>query len=741
MRKECLMSAKRKWRGCVAKRADSTCRTLAFCLLATASAIRAGAEAEWFAGHGDISDVSRWSQEPRKLVENPDGTVTTNSVWCRFRTAGDGAKNYAVTLSRDLRIEALGWLGKDSDLVVRLDLAPYALSFSYSDSVRMMGSPALRLESGTLSTLKLDGGYGSVVFWEGASNATFVVDGPDAVLDGGVNVRGGDFCAVEVLNGGRVTRGVNLHGFSNNRLLVSGQGSLVDFAGEDFNVGGWHKQNEVINGTGFVTNNVARIAAGGVVTNVRNVICGNYGSHGLLDVDGGTLFATGDFIIGRTEYSHGNTVRIANGARVVLPEGKRIAVGATTNSEKFGCGQTLLFENYRNDRKEMAGFNIGTAYDWEADYGAASSNHTVKIVNSIIDIPVDGRFSTYGGANNGIVVAAGSKVSVGLDDEGNLVEGGNGITIGGGNSSHGNYLIVTGEGSVVSNFNKNCGTRLSSRNARGTLIEASDGGVFYGRAGMNVGTEEAFPDGGGATVRAVRGGRIAVQTLSLGKKISSGGQMASNRVESVDGGFVEVELLRFWGQGNTVFLSNGVVRVTNEFYTNFRDEEDCGRNTTLVFAGETPRFEMAGNHHAVNCAAVFRYEIPVGGYRTIPYERTAANSKIALKDDTRIELAGDGFLRKGGRTALMKAPGGVSVEHRETVVSETSGDDGTTAMTSRVVTTDVTATKLAEWNKNVPKGCALYLSNDAETLAPSKDGTGAILAFRAPKWGFHVIFR
>ncbi len=693
------------------------CKALAFCLAAAVPFAGAAADSYWSHGNGDICDASLWSADPRYLVDNGDGTVTTNEAWCRFLKPS-GTNDYTVTMSEDMRLFALAQQNAEPSLTVRLALAPHTLSLSYNDAFRIQGNNNnVRLESGTLSTQKPDGGYGSVVFWDKVDHATFAVDGPDAVLDGPVNLRGGNFCAVEVLNGGKVTRGVNLHGYSNNRLLVSGAESSVNFIGANFDVGGWHKQNDVIDGKGFVTNNIARIADGGMVTNVNEAVCGFYGSHSLLDIDGGMLFAN-RLRIGRTAYSHDNTVRIANSARVVLSGQKRIEVGAAEAETVFGGGQTLIFENYRNDRKDVVGFDVGTVRDWEADYGKASSNNTVKIVNSVIDIPVDGRFSTYGGANNGIVVSGGSKVNVCLDDNGNLVDNGSGIIVGGGNFSHGNYLIVTGEGSVISNFNMNSGTQLSPRNARGTLLEASDGGVFYGRAGMNIGVgvsvngETVGADGGGATVRAVRGGRIAVQTLSIGKTISHGGQMASNRVESIDRGLVEVMRLRFWGQGNTVFLSNGTVRVTNEFYTVYGDTEDHGKNTRFVFAGTSPRFEHTGNYHAIRRETILRYEIPDGGYAAAPYERTAANAAIAVPDDTTLELDLSGFLHSGGRTALMKAPGGIQISEM----------------------------LLNKWNAGLPEGCSLYLSK-SETLVPSADGTGTILAIRAPRRRFQVIVR
>lgn len=654
------------------------------------------ADAFWFAGDGCITDYSKWSNDPRY----------NNDLWCYFRTATAGSsKTYSVTMSEDMRIKAI--FQCEQGLDITWNFYPYTLYFNYADNIRMNNANnTIRLTGGTLSSEKEDkSGYnGSIVI--DSDYETLIADGPTAIIDTGINMRGGNFCTTVITNGAKALRCVDIHGYSNNRLIVSGEGSLVNYRGsENFNIGGWHKQGDVIAGTHVVSNNYAHIGNGGVVTNINNVMCGYYGSFGFLDIDGGRLYAK-SAIINNSTYASNNTIRIANNSVVAFSDTKYIRMACSDSSVNPITGARLILDHWENDPEKFSGFVIGTTYDWEPNYGSGSSNNVVEIKNgSNITIPHDGKFVVGGGINNGVEISGGSKVIVGADANGDPTSG-NGVVIGDQNTSYRNYLKVFGTGTALTNLNTNVGLRVGYRNARDNLLEVSDGAELFSYKGIAIGIDSSYPNSGGHTVRVTRNGRlIGRDGINFGHYMDNGGTVASNRLEVTDGGYADFYRLRFFGQGNEVFVSNGTIRVGMEFYTIYGGEDERGTNTVITFAGDSPRIVIDGDYQRIYRGTIFNFIVPRGGYKTVPYEFAKKDADIVFQQDNNefnFDIS-DFCHHGGGKTVLMKSTKGFQISD-------------------------------AQWallRKNLPPQCSLYLSDNPETLKPAVSG-GNLMVLRTP---------
>ena len=670
-------------------------------MVAACAATMVGAafgSAQWYAGDGCLTDLEKWTENP---VHPKEGGG--DGPWVYFMKSSEGSLDYTVTLGADLRIRAL--FQNEKNLTVHADFAPYTLYTTYSDAMRVKSNGStFRLESGTFSTKTLDESYGSINYWDNVNGATFAVDGPTAMVDGAINMRGGYGCACIITNGAKVTRGVNVHGYSNNRLVISGEGTEVKCLNDQFNVGGWHKQGEVTAGTACVTNNTCIISDGARVYDASAVYCGQYGSFSTLDVDGGIL-ETEAVIIGTTAYSSNNTMCVRNGGKLLLGATKyiRLSCGDSTQGDKDAgsCGNTFELDNAVLD-DTFAGFVIGTTYDWEPTYGRGNSNNTVRIRHQNLTIPVSSKFYTMGGRNNGVEITDGSVVTTYTAPY-----------VGHGNYAHDNWLRVD-NGAILSNLTENTGFKLAIRNGRRGRLEVLNNGLLWSLKSICLSAETAVTQGGGSLLHVASGGRVATETsIEIGRQMEYGGALASNRLEVVDGGSVECSRLRFYGLGNEVLVSNATLTVNSEFYSVYSNEENAGKDTRFIFAGKTPRFVMNGTYNHFYRQAHLKFVIPEGGYDTIPYENTVG--AFSIQGDSTMDFDIEGFRKTGGKTVLMKVPAGQTFSFGA-----------------------------GQWEKlleKVPQGCHLYLSDDETTLRPAATG-GHLMVFRAPKsGGLMIIFR
>ena len=650
-----------------------------------------GADAHWIGGSGCLTgdalmDTTKWTADPRHSAK-------TSGPWVCFKKATQDEANpldYTVTLSEDLRVNSV--FQNVADLTVHMQFHPYTFYTSFGDAMRLQGKNAvLSLEGGTICSKDLADTYRSINFWDGVEGFEFRVDGPTAVLDASLNMRGGYGCRVVVANGAHLLRPLDIHGYCNNLAIVTGEGTYVDYlSNNNLNVGGWHKKGDVTSGTRPVTNNCMRVTDRAELRNISEIRCGDYGSYSLLDVDGGCIFAKSAYV-GTTQYASNNVLRIANASTFELTSPKYVVLACQNNTNPGSCGNRLVFDCFTNDCTKLTGFATGTTYDWEGDFGIGASNNSVRVSGSKLTIPAtDGKFYVAGGANNGMVVADGSVVCMGIDADGTKGNGG-AICLGDGNYSHGAYLVVTGAGTVVSNFNQNVGTRIGMRSARNCRLEVLDGAAFHSEKGISVSgsSNGAVTQGGGHLIRVAGGLLTSDETLNLGREMSAGGACASNRVEVSDGGEIKVRMLRLHGQGNAIIVSNGTLMVDFEFRTNYENTEECGGRTTVVFAGARPCFRVNGPYADFQREATIRFEIPAEGYETVPFE---AAYGFTVRD-SRAEFDVERYRRAGGGTLTLMRAG-------------TAGS-GTISMTDE---------QLATLREGLPSGCRLTLAADRKEL-------------------------
>lgn len=637
------------------------------------------ADAKWYAGDGCLNNLDLWTGG------SPVHTAEQSGPWVYFFKSTAGAMAYTVTLNADMRWNAL--FQNQQNLEVTMDLAPYTLYLNFGDAIRLQSNGStLRLKSGTLSSLQLSSGYGAINYWDNAQDVTFIADGESAVVDAPINMRGGYGCTCIITNGAKVLRGAQIHGYSNNKLIISGEGTEVYYLNDQFNVGGWHKQGDVMAGAAQVTNNYALVNDGAQLKNVGDVFVGFYGSFCTLEVDNATINAN-YLTIGQTSYSSNNTLRVKNGGKILLGGDKYVKLAAHANNDLGSCNNLVEFDNA--DLSALKGFNIGSQADWEPEYGRGCHNNLLRMKNQYWELPNDSKFNIMGGSSNGVEITDSSLVITHA-----------GMLIGYGNHSHNAFLRITNN-SVVSNFNENVGTQIGGRNGNHVLMEVTGGAKYWMAKGCTLG----FPDASrsyGAILRVSDGAEfITEESICAGRLMSNGGAASSNRIEVLSGATVTAERVRFFGLGNELLVSNATLRVKSEFRSSYHDTEDGGANTIFTFAGTTPRIVMEGLYNGFQRAAHFNFIVPAGGYQTIPFESTATQN-INIKGGCTLSADVEAWRKTGGgKCILMKAQSGYGFSFE--------------------------AGQLELLQSNLENGVRLYLSDDEATLSPSTTGNLLVL--------------
>ena len=251
------------------------------------------------------------------------------------------------------------------------------------------------------------------------------------------------------------------------------------------------------------------------------------------------------------------------------------------------------------------------------------------------------------------------------------------------------------DSAVVTNLELSAGTRIDGEN---TLFEVVSGAELYVANGMQQGYSSAVSN---IFVRVEDGGRIVCpsqKSYVIGNTSQGSGADWNTTLYIGDNGRLDTYYLRIFGYGNALFVSNGTVNVDYEFRTTYSNTEDAGGRTRLTFAGSSPRFVMNGKYFDFQRDATIRFEIPSGGYTTVPVEQTGAESNVKMSiKDCAIEVAAEEYAKSGGGTlTLMKSNQSISISDAQ----------------------------LTAFQNGLPEGCALSLSADSKELQPRVKSAG-----------------
>lgn len=258
-----------------------------------------------------------------------------------------------------------------------------------------------------------------------------------------------------------------------------------------------------------------------------------------------------------------------------------------------------------------------------------------------------------------------------------------------------NTVMRIHDGAVVTNLELSAGTRLAGENTR---LEVLSGAELYVANGLHQGYEAAVSN---IFVRVEDGGRIvsaSQKTYQVGNTNQGSDADWNTTLWIGDNGRLDAYYLRFYGYGNALIVSNGTVNVDYEFRTTYSNTEASGGRTRVTFAGASPRFVVNGQYCAFQRDATIRFEIPSGGYTTVPCEQTGATSsnKMSIMDCT-LEVDAEQYAKSGGGTlTLMKSNQSISISEAQ----------------------------LTAFQNGLPEGCRLSLSEDGKELQLKVKGAG-----------------
>ena len=274
-------------------------------------------------------------------------------------------------------------------------------------------------------------------------------------------------------------------------------------------------------------------------------------------------------------------------------------------------------------------------------------------------------------------------------------------------SSYGHEIDIGGTGTRVDIRNANGGIRLYGSNnvvrihdgavvtntvttvAYDSRFEVLSGAKLYQTGDIGQGTSVA---GSNSLVR-IEGGSVVLDNkgYAIGRTDMTSDRDWNNTLWVGDGGSLSALRLRIYGYGNEVVVSNGTLEASGEFNTIYGNTVADGGRTRVTFAGSRPRFLAGGPSAKFQREAIIRFEIPRGGYETIPfvYVGGASVRTLTFSDDCTMEVDAEGYARNGGGTlTLMTSDQPISIS----------------------------SAQLTAFQNAMPEGADLFLSEDGKAL-------------------------
>ena len=436
---------------------------------------------------------------------------------------------------------------------------------------------------------------------------------------------------------------------------------------------------------------------GGVVTNFYGR-WGNRGSNAKMIIDGGYYYGStsGSLTLGNarttvkdsdvvTGWPTNNSVTVRNGGVFTMPDGKVITVGAQ------GSGHSVTVESGAEMNVET--IYLGTNADTYQD-DKNCSNRLVVASGAHLNLYTSLACKRTSFGHEIDIGGEGTRVDIRKDALGNA---GGGITL-----YASNTVVRIHDGAVVTNLEKSAGTRIDGENV---LLEVLSGAELYVANGMQQGFSAAVSN---IFVRVEDGGRIVTETKTAYQvgNTNQGSDADWNTTLWVGtDGVLDTYYLKCFGYGNSFVISNGTVNVGFEFRTTYNNNEETGGRTRMTFAGTKPRFVVNGQYCNFYRNPTIRFEIPAGGYTTIPFEQTVANNY-----------------------GIAPVPSGVAMEF-DVEAYRKSGGGTVTLMKS--VSPLMDAATLESLQSSVPEKCSLVLAeNNTELRLTVKPESGLTIIFR-----------
>ncbi len=483
-------------------------------------------------------------------------------------------------------------------------------------------------------------------------------------------VTNGGYISGKLMSGGS---GANIR---NGVILISGRdadGTPSIYDGKDNysyvfdndNAGGGFTM--LVNDGGVVTNFCA--AWGNRGSNAKMVIDGSYyygSSNNNLNLGANRTGSSGAY----TGWPTNNSVTVKNGGYFTMPKGRQIAIGGQGNnnwvSVESGSEMNVdhIFLGDSGNSNQTDDHNYGNRL-------SVSGGAYLNIYGSL-------QAKSWSFGHEIDIGGAGTRVDIRRDPRG---EAGGGIYL-----AASNTVMRIHDGAVVTNYELSAGTRLLN-NVR---LEVLSGAELCVENGVGQGYDSATSN----SFVLVEGGRILVpsgKTYQVGTTSMTSERDWNNTLWVGDGGTLETYRLRVFGYGNALVISNGTVDVGFEFRTTYQNTEESGGRTRMTFAGSHPRFLMRGKYLNFQREGIIRFEIPRGGYTTVPFEQTGAESGywMSIAGDCAMEFDVHRYARGGGGTlTLMKSN----------------------------LTIVISDSQMEKLRKGLPEGSTLFLTDDKTEL-------------------------
>ena len=433
---------------------------------------------------------------------------------------------------------------------------------------------------------------------------------------------------------------------------------------------------------------------GAIVTNFSGAI-GNRGSNAKMIVDNGYLYASSTkekhLTLGgnRTKNSDktayigwptNNALIVRNGGFLDVPAGNNITVG------EHGYDNYMSIES--NGKVDVEYLYVGhrdiNNNTDEKNYGSklfVSSGAYLNIFSGLYIRP-----HSFGHLVD--ISGEGTRVDIRVDERG---VPGHGIYFGGSNCT-----LRVRDYAVLTNLEMSAGTRFMGNNCRFEVL--SHASCFITN-GVHLGTSTDK-----CCVMLVEGGSVDTceRTIDIGTSGTSPDEDMGNMLWVGTDGFVDAYRIRYYGYGNILVVSNGTVNVDEEFRTTYGNTTEWGGRTKVVFAGERPHFVLKGGYCDFQREANVHFDIPSGGYTTIPFEQVGETHFMTIKDCT-MSFNLEAYRKSGGgELTLFKS-------EKEIVISDA---------------------QLATFQASTPEGCRIFLSSDRKELKLRVNKRGSIVLIK-----------
>ncbi len=602
-------------------------------------------------------------------------TVSTNANFLIGGTNGSGAEFVAQVDTHSFGTNLIvGFGGSGNRLVVSNGGDVVAPDF-YIGQLATSSNNTVEVTGGG-STFKVGDDF--FVGNEGSSNRL-------VISSGGI---------VAITNRGQVRIG-NTNNSSNNLVLVTGNGSSLT-SDDGFRVGGAGSSNtleirdggvvmvnEGISRIGLATNssnNFVLVTDGGKWTNSQELRVGERGSFNRLDIsNGGSVFAGNDgFYIGSSNTSSNNSVLVTGSNSTITTLG-RLFVGneGSSNSLTISNGATVAVSSnssigFTNNSSNNLVLVTGPGSIWsnslEITIGRdGSGNRLVISDGGSVLVGSNGGFTigfTNSSSNNSLLVTGAgtngpSSLVIGKDmyvgdmgssnrlevAAGGFVETG-ALYFGDSSNSFNNSVLVTGNGSIVTNrYELTVGHEGSSSNR----MEISDGGKVFTTFEGTIGGSRT--NSSNNSVLVTDSGSV----WSIGSDLTVGNDGSSNSLVISNGGSVAVTTNSYIGRFST--SSNNSVEVTGQGSTwTVNDTLNVGR------FGSGNRLEITDGGSVVS------------GTGRIGHDTNSSNNIVLVSDGGTWRIANDAlYVGAGGSSNNLVISSGGSVVAEYSVIG--SGSD------------------------------------------------------------------